>query len=300
MVYYFPNEYGNTTTPRYYLKQWFSDDILVITDGEVNHSKFDVILDDWMSNRSNVRPVLDLTHNPVTLDHVPVRLDPTLTGDFTFFYRPTQGMIFFPLFLWMFSLRSNLWWPSLVFDAGNQKTHGAMCFNNTSIWHRTELYNMLEPVRSKIVYSFGNLRIESPDLSAMIGVQSPVYSQCAVNIITETRIDVPFCGEKTAKPFIARQIPVIVGAKGVNQFLTDVGLDMFPDLVPWQQWDLIADDKLRLEKIGQFLLSWIDRENLVDIYHGVKSRVERNKQYFHSEQFRQILMRQIDHLSILD
>lgn len=296
MITYFPNWYGSPQTPRQYLAQWFHGDLLVISECELHHPDFEQILTQY----SGLKPILDFTHNPYELERSPIAIDPTLIGDYRFFYQPREGVVFFPLFLWMFSLRTNLWWSNMVFDSGNQKTQPVMCFNNTPAWHRLELYQLLEPVRHKMVYSTADVRIDCGDTGSVFSVSSWPYTECAFNIVTETSIETPFCGEKTPKPFVARQIPIMVAAPGINQFLTDLGLDMFPDIIPWSRWDQVGDHSLRLHMIADFLRDFIQDQDLVAIYHRMRSRVERNKQYFHSEQFRKILMRQIDHFSVLD
>jgi hypothetical protein len=112
--------------------------------------------------------------------------------------------------------------------------------------------------------------------------------------VTETSVDDIFLTEKTCKPFMARQIPIIVCGAGTNQFLKDIGLDMFEDIVPWQSWDSETDNTLRMTKIAAFVDQWVRSGTIMDTYRSVLSRVERNKQYFHSEAFRKRIMTQMD------
>jgi hypothetical protein len=89
---------------------------------------------------------------------------------------------------------------------------------------------------NNMMYTFvgyQNLPNEKPGgRSTDIGLNHPVYNQYAVNLVTETDINLLWLSEKTCKPFMARQIPIIVGSAGVNKFLQDIGLDMFVDIVP--------------------------------------------------------------------
>jgi hypothetical protein len=114
-----------------------------------------------------------------------------------------------------------------------------------------------------------------------------------VNIVTETVTDLCYISEKTCKPFISRQIPIIVSSVGVNQFLKDIGLDMFEDIVPWATWDSESDENIRINKIVEFVEQWIKSGTVLEDYHRVIDRVERNKKYFHSEKFRDIIMVQM-------
>jgi hypothetical protein len=140
-----------------------------------------------------------------------------------------------------------------------------------------------------------NIAGEQCDLTRNdIGVGHAVYRNCAVNLVTETDIDLTYISEKTCKPFMARQIPIIVGSAGVNKFLQDIGLDMFVDIVPWESWDSEIDFTIRLQKIVDFTEQWICSGTILDDYHRVLDRVEYNKQYFHSEKFRNKIMTQMD------
>jgi hypothetical protein len=150
------------------------------------------------------------------------------------------------------------------------------------------------------MYTFVGARTlpdETPDSTRNdIGVDHWVYNQYAVNLVTETDIDLTYISEKTCKPFVARQIPIIVGSAGINQFLSDAGLDMFADIVPWNSWDHESDSTTRLQKIVDFAESWIRSGSMLADYHRVMTRVESNKQYFHSEAFRNRIMCQMSNL----
>jgi hypothetical protein len=124
------------------------------------------------------------------------------------------------------------------------------------------------------------------------------YKDHAINIVTETSLtEGIILTEKTCKPFLAYQIPVIVGPKGANQFLQDVGLDMFEDIVPWETWDCETDHKLKMQKI----VAWLDQllsntnyeQHILDIHQQCHSRLIKNKQRFHSPEFLDVLSRQL-------
>jgi hypothetical protein len=127
-----------------------------------------------------------------------------------------------------------------------------------------------------------------------VGVDLKIYHDTAVNLVTETSVDDIFLTEKTCKPFMARQIPIIACAAGTNKFLSDVGLDMFEDIVPWQSWDSNTNNQSRLESIANFVDWWVCSGTIMRTYQDLLPRIERNKQYFHSETFRQRIMTQMD------
>lgn len=281
-------------TNRSYLTQWIDRDILIVTDNDFENSAQAVEL---INQQSDQKIIVDISHNPYPDCNLPVDIDPTLTGNFEYFYNPQPGRVFFPVFVWMFSLRSNLWLSSYTFDSHNRKTKGAMCLNNHTRDHRVQLYNLLQPVVDRMVYTMYDQGLpgDTPNLDRLdVSVGHPVYSECCVNIVTETVVHLPWISEKCCKPFIARQIPILVGSAGINQFFQDVGLDMFSDIVPWHTWDSITDNQHRVKKIAEFVQYWVEQDSMLLTYNKVLDRIEKNKQYFHSEQFRNIVMTQMN------
>ena len=287
-----PNRYY---TNRSYLTEWFTDDTLVVTDSDFEKVQF-------TQSQLTDKPyyVLDITHNPRPESNCCINAPITLTNNFQFWYHPEPTHRFFPLFLWAFSLRKSLWWHGFSFDAGNKKTQGIMCLNNRERAHRTWLWEEFSKrnLTDYMMYTFVGYRTlpnESFDPGRNdVGVDHSVYNQYAVNLVTETDVDLTYLSEKTCKPFIARQIPIIVGSVGVNKFLTDIGLDMFEDIVPWRTWDSESDRHVRMGKIVLFVEQWIRSGSILDDYRRVIDRVERNKRYFHSEAFRNQIMSQME------
>jgi hypothetical protein len=299
-------------TNRQYLTQWFQADTLCVTDIDFENIEQ---TEQLLVQHPNQNRILDLTHNPFLDNKLSSKVTTVLTNDFEFFYKPQEGTTFFPLFLWMYSLRNPLWWDTFCFDSGTNKTQGLMCLNNRPRSHRTQVwaefnqreiidqcaFSFTEPLcYEKDQYSYPyplTIAGEQFNLSRNdIGVGHAVYRDCAVNLITETATDVTYVSEKTCKPFVARQIPVLVGSMGINQFLTDIGLDMFSDVVPWTIWDHESDHNLRVKKIMDFVESWLRSGTMLEDYCRLLPRVQANKQYFHSDQFRTLLLQQMSNL----
>jgi hypothetical protein len=285
-------------THRGYLLQWVHQDALVITENDFENIEYSKHL--FKNYPLSGKPVIvDVSHNPWQGTEVPLNGDLTLTGDISYFYNPTEHVVFFPIFVWMNSLRANLWQPNYTFDAPNNKTRGAMCLNNIERTHRTQLYNLLQPIVDQMVYTYSGSGLpgeENKHPKSDISVEHVVYSQCAVNVVTETESEFAWVSEKICKPFIARQIPVIVAGPGVNKFLQDIGLDMFSDIVPWLSWDDETDTVKRVKKIAEFLIDWTNRGSMLEDYYSVIDRVEGNKQYFHSEKFRNLILAQTNQI----
>jgi hypothetical protein len=127
------------------------------------------------------------------------------------------------------------------------------------------------------------------------GVHSWIYQAYAINLITETSLtEGVMLTEKVCKAFTAYQIPILIGPPGACQFLEDIGLDMFGDYVPWKTWDNVADHKTRINMIVEFLDQLLlDPDDILSTHQSFKSRLLKNKEYFHSPEFEQILLKQI-------
>jgi hypothetical protein len=129
-------------------------------------------------------------------------------------------------------------------------------------------------------------------------VHSWIYQSYAINLVTETSLsEGVMLTEKISKAFTAYQIPILIAPPGSSQFLQDLGIDMFGDYIPWNTWDHIADHKLRITTIVEFLdhlLSSDNAEQDILLAHlSFKSRLIKNQEYFHSKEFENLLLKSI-------
>jgi hypothetical protein len=253
-----------------------------------------------------------------------------LTSDYRYYYNPDPDFVFFPLFLWLFGTRQPAWYATVVYDTGFEKSRSIMCLNSTQSWHRIYLFGQLVECSSfdQVAYSFvfplGDVLEQLPipeyintaELDHVrryqdrlpirlandgvaqkndVGIEHPVYNQCAINLVTETSVtEGVMLSEKTCKPFMAYQIPVIVGPIGGSQFLEDLGLDMFADYIPWRTWDSVADHKLRIRQIVEFVDGLLaNPDAILTTHQGFKDRLIKNKLYFHSTEFQDLLLQQL-------
>jgi hypothetical protein len=221
--------------------------------------------------------------------------------------------------LWYRDLAHQYGENPVFYDIPEDKTAGLVCLNRTPNWHRILFYNAVveKPWLSKISYTFGNHghgkkyedayyflhkeeiaefenkrhflpfvlieddRVDNTD----VGISHPVWRTHTFNLVTESAMDNTLLSEKTVKPFTAKLIPIILGPRNTARHLQEAGLDMFEDIVPWRTWDHLLEPRQRIVKVVNFLDSFLDQD-LVAIYHANKHRVDRNKEFFHSEQFR--------------
>ena len=95
------------------------------------------------------------------------------------------------------------------------------------------------------------------------------------------------------------QIPIVIGKPGINQYLEDLGMDMFKDYVPWQSWDDEHNPRHRLEKILQFVDNIMqDPANILHIHQQFRPRLIANRKYFHSAEFADCITKQLKKFDI--
>jgi len=128
-------------------------------------------------------------------------------------------------------------------------------------------------------------------------VANKVFQENAINLITETSVldVVGVClTEKTAKAIMAYQIPIVVANPGASKWLEDIGIDMFSDYVPWEQWDTIKNPKLRLSTIAEFVNDIMQSpQAILEKHKSYYSRLRANKKRFHSQEFGDLLIKQL-------
>ena len=167
----------------------------------------------------------------------------------------------------------------------------------------TELENVrshqhLLPIKLAEEKNIANHLIPIQYMRGAGSVAGDAYASCAINLVTETSLtEGVLLTEKTAKPFMAYQIPILVGPVGANQFLENIGLDMFGDYIPWKTWDHVKDHKLKINMIVEFLDSVLSgptaEQDILLTHQSFKLRLLKNKQYFHSTEFENILLKQL-------
>jgi len=341
-----PDNFNNHYSPignRSYLEEFFPGlTIFVLTDTTLSQS---IHLHNIESIIAQIPKldlvVIDVTDNPYPFGVDRSKLDVTiniaskyaktlvLIDDFSFYKSNDSTVIYFPLWLWMFSKRLWLFWkdtpmqsfmePLLISDIVSNKSKGICCLNRSTHRHRVVLFNQLVKYEllDKIHYTFGVVPFHNPpeltqneldeyfgnqhllpriivpgDLvnRADPGISHLVYAECAFNLTVESTADHRgMITEKTCKPFMALQIPIIFGPRGISRQCALYGLDMFNDIIPWHTWDDIDDCQEKAHIIVKFLCDFVEQD-LLAIYNKNIERVNRNKEYFHSEKFRSIIL----------
>jgi hypothetical protein len=109
----------------------------------------------------------------------------------------------------------------------------------------------------------------------------PVYSSCDINIVTETIYHNPLgiITEKTQMAFLAQQIPIVIGYRGIVDHCEQLGFDMFRDIVD-TSYDYLPDGerwRAAIELNRELLLSGINRKH--KSFVSLKQRLKKNQDW---------------------
>lgn len=251
----------------------------------------------------------DCATNPVDVSN---KTGNILSGLYT---KPTTAQ-FFPFWaVWM----SKPWAPAMPMPnhkfSAYSKKYKVSCLNGTPWEHRKLVYLELskKDYFNQTVFTFAQRNdyvvssalltetesakfadlpqsITFLDNDAVIGIDlsinHPAYLETYVNLVTETTVSslTPMLSEKTFKPIIAGQLFVLIASPGAVQFLRDIGIDTFDDIID-HSYDNIIDTRQRIISA----LDQIDRlvqMDLESLYNQIKPRLIKNSEYFLSQEFR--------------
>ena len=205
--------------------------------------------------------------------------------------------------LYLFSLIANKSWfnkikYSFISKLGDRldSQHGIKRFLTTDEIEAIRCHGQLLPIQVEEEKNIQKIPVYYA--SGATSVNDPTHTNNAINLVTETSLtEGVVLTEKTAKPFMAYQIPILIGPVGASQFLEDIGLDMFSDYIPWKTWDHVEDHKLRIRMIVEFLDSLLSsstaEHDILSAHQQLHTRLTRNKEYFHSTEFENILLKQL-------
>jgi hypothetical protein len=116
------------------------------------------------------------------------------------------------------------------------------------------------------------------------------FLQSYINLTSETYQVYNFTSEKSFKPFLSGQIPMIFGAKNANKFLSDMGFDMFYDIVNHKTYDTHENLQDRLDNLHKCVDTIIDLD-FSEIFKQTAERRKKNKDHLFSRDVEQLLMK---------
>lgn len=109
--------------------------------------------------------------------------------------------------------------------------------------------------------------------TGMFGYDNAAYTDSYINVITESFYKYPlFVSEKVVKPLLAEQMFVMVGGKGTMQYLKEIGIDTFDDIIDHSRYDN-SEDAMRIDNL-HILLNEMQHYDWQNIY---KNTVERRR-----------------------
>lgn len=213
--------------------------------------------------------------NRVVVIHWEIDLQKYYTGPLTLLYLPTHS------YELMNSLASTqeIWKPKLNKEAAKHW----QCLNGTPRSHRELVVPYMRDNFSNGILSlameipladYGYDQYQNCNNVSNWEQLLPVYADCPVNIVTETLYYRPgILTEKTLMAFLAMQLPIVIGHKGIVDQWESLGFDMFRDIVD-TSYDYFDDD-IRWKKaidLNNNLLWGFNRTDILE-------RLERNREY---------------------
>lgn len=121
-----------------------------------------------------------------------------------------------------------------------------------------------------------------PEVDAVVDTNFDIYTKSYVNLVSETYVDYNFISEKSYKPILAGQIPIIHGPTGIVKMYCDLGFDMFYDIIDHNVYDNMSDWKDSAIAITEYL-DYVDSLPFCDIFKKTADRRKKNLEYLHSE-----------------
>jgi hypothetical protein len=126
----------------------------------------------------------------------------------------------------------------------------------------------------------------------------PAYTDAYCNIVTETdmceiplnrNINLPIVTEKSYKPFITKQIPIFLAAKGHIQYLKSLGFECMETLLPqnYDQFDMKDKINAIVDVVGK------GKEYIRDFYFSHIKEIEHNAELVRSDKVEKIILQNI-------
>jgi hypothetical protein len=161
-------------------------------------------------------------------------------------------------------------------------------------------FSNLEKYKSILPIVVGS---ESKFLSSndMLQVTHDGFNDSYCNIVTETECEewpyennnnLPAVSEKSYKPFIAKQIPIYLAARGHLKYLKSLGFETMNDLLPYGYDDFNVIEKIKaIVSIVEFGKK---RKNFIrDFYNTHTKEIEHNYNLVTSDKVDQLILNQI-------
>jgi len=198
---------------------------------------------DFVSIKNDISPELQLIEdhfgkrsNQVVVIHWNLNLHKVYTGPLRLIHFPTHS---YELLLNLREEKSN--WSG---NFNKPRTKIYQCLNGIPRRHRVRVVDHLQKhydIVGKFISLGDRITLPEYDYSTYFGCENEtnwyrlqyVYSNTSINIVTETQYtECPgIISEKTLFAFLAQQVPIVIGYKGIVDDCESLGFDMFRDIV---------------------------------------------------------------------
>ena len=160
-----------------------------------------------------------------------------------------------------------------------------------------EEYKNLLPIRAQMeIIPVGQ---EIREAHNLFGTPThPAYTKAYCNIVTESEceeypynrnINLPVITEKSYKPFMAGQIPIMFAARGHIAYLKGLGFEMMEDLLP-----MGYDQMPVLQKIENIIIMVAkDKDLIKDFYFNHLREIKHNYELFNSTKVEELVIKRI-------
>ncbi len=124
------------------------------------------------------------------------------------------------------------------------------------------------------------------------------YTQCYCNIVTESEceeypyynnINLPIVSEKSYKPLIAGQIPIMLAARGHIAYFKELGFEMMEDLLP-VNYDIMNVIQ-KIESIVMIVSK--GKEFIEDFYFTHLKEIQHNYELINSDKVEELILQKI-------
>ena len=117
-----------------------------------------------------------------------------------------------------------------------------------------------------------------------VTVNHPAYNAAYANLCTESLKDKPYLTEKSCKSLSTGQFMFMVGPARTMETIKSMGFDIFDDIFNHSYYDLESDWNQRIDKLHHVLDQHIYQ--LPELHNQLINRLEKNQNYFFSNDFR--------------
>jgi len=155
-----------------------------------------------------------------------------------------------------------------------KRKYNFQCLNGVRKGHRVDTYKLLQSFERGITSLHPEKPIPEFTYKDHLKVQNhenflkllPLYHNCDINIVTESLYFTThgIITEKTLFAWLAQQVPIIIGHRGIVQQARNLGFDMFDDVVD-NSYDNEPDHcrlSVAIESNRNLLVNGINREEL--------------------------------------